>query len=495
MTLTSWARRGLLWCGSILLVPTALATPWPAPEELTRVVDEAFADYAQGPGPGCAVGIQHAGETALTRAYGLADVAASTPITADTLFNIASISKQFTVLSILELQSRGELAVGDDIRKYLPELPPSDPITRISHLIHHSSGLMDYLDYFVLAGMRDYGGLSREEALQVMFAEPERIAPAGAEWEYNNGGYLLLAEIVARVSGQSFETFAREQLLQPLGMEGSYFRAPDEPDFGPVATGYQQTPGGLEQRAATVSYSGDGGLVTSVRDFLRFTRAMHLSLDPWHAANAAFVTTPGRLTGPAVYPATGSLDTDYGGGLGLHQMYGRLAYTHSGGIAGYNSDFAYFPDTGLAIVAFCNLRRAGLEGRFAHIAELYFGEAAQSSAAETAQAPASAITPLPADLMQALQGQYHSERLRTSYTIEPLAGGGMVLTTRSPFIDAPLREEFPGAGLTPAGEIAPGFPELVLKVTGREAGRITRFDLVHPMTPAFEFLRVEDRAP
>ncbi|MEP1447271.1 MAG: serine hydrolase domain-containing protein [Paraglaciecola sp.] len=479
----------LLLSLAITVIPASAAPHWPSVEQIRNVVDETFFDLANG--PGCAVGIQHEGNTIFTKGFGYTDVESKDPITDTTLFNIASMSKQFTVLAILKLQSQGLLSVNDPVKKFIPEITESHSSIQISDLIHHTSGLMDYLGYFWFAGIRDFSQLSRETALHAMFGESIQVSATGRHWAYNNGGYLLLAEIVTRVSGQNFENFARKNVLLPFAMDNSYFRSLDDPDLGPIAHGYVQTPNGLIEQTDTVNYSGDGGLITNIQQFLKYTAAMHSNRGLWNKKNAEFITTPAKLDGPEMFSETGTLDTTYGGGLGLQQLNGHLAYTHTGGIAGYNSNFAYFPDNGLAIVAFCNLRHANLKQRFEKVYELYFNQTtSKTKNSEQSRPPENQEQLAPALLLTSLEGQYSSEQLRTIYEFKVNEKGGVILSISSPFIPKPLVQEFSKILLTADGLIAltPSFIRVRVMLT--ESGKVKTFKLVSPITPAFEFQRI-----
>lgn len=456
-------------------------------DELESRTDQAFADLDKEGSPGCSVGIQKDGKTLLVKGYGNADISAGTKIGADTYFNIASMSKQFTVLSILDLQAQGLLSVDDDIRTYLPEMPVASKPVRIRHLIHHTSGLADYFMHFALTGMRDFKSLDRGTALKRMLDQDVVLYPAGEKWSYNNGGYLLLSEIVARVSGEPFETFAQKHVLTAAGMNHSYFRSTDEPDFGPVAKGYVPADGGFLENSGTVSYSGDGGLITTMTEFLSYTKDMYQKQSLWVPENENFLTKAAVIT-----PAGGSAKTtEYGGGLGVETFLGVPVITHSGGIAGYNSDFLYAPELSLAIAAFCNVSPANLATRFVDIAKLFLGDMPDEAApaphiAAANKQPFSLLTEAE---MQALLGRYYSDKLQTYYSFEKTPAG-LAVEVMSNNISVPHRDVFAqipviGGKVIPLGRT--GASLLLLETTGEH---VQSFKIRHPNLPDHEFRRV-----
>lgn len=479
-------------CITVLGVLVLSACSQSEPEELGGVVDLIFADVDNPASPGCAVGIQKGGKTLFTKGYGMADIKSARPNGPDTHFNIASMTKQFTVLSIRALQTRGKLSVQDDIRDYIPEMPKTDTVIKISNLIHHTSGLMDYTNYLYLAGMRKYEGLEREFALEITTGDFPLVSPVGSRWAYNNGAYVLLAEIVRRVSGEDFEIFARREILGSVDMKASYFRSKNDPDFGPAATPYDITENGPVVSGGSVEYSGDGGLVTTVNDFLKYTAEIHKGESLWNEPNRLFMTTSGKLTGPEVYPDTGTLDTNYGGAIGLRRSHDRQLYRHSGSIDGFNSLFAVYPDDKLAFVAFCNFSGAELYERFSRLEDFFFGVSAARDGKKQAAPKEVNNTPLPKSLIASLEGTFRSEKLNATYEIEPLVDG-LVVTLTSPYTKTPIRTEYPHAALR-HGAAQKYF--IVLKdaeiETLREPGnKLDKFLLHSPALPPFEFERVK----
>ncbi len=191
---------------------------------LTAQVDALFAAYDKPDSPGCALAVVQDGTVIYQRGYGCANLDYDLPITPESVFHVASVSKQFTALAILLLEADGKLAVADDIRQYLPEMPNYGATITIQHMIHHASGLRDQWDILSMAGW-DYVDdlITSQHVLNLAVRQQHLNFKPGAEHVYCNTGYTLLAIIVARVSGQSFREFTHDRIFQPLGMSHTHF--------------------------------------------------------------------------------------------------------------------------------------------------------------------------------------------------------------------------------------------------------------------------------
>ena len=170
----------------------------------STLVDQLFAEYNNPRSPGCSVAISRNGAIVYEHGYGMADLEWNIPITPTTVMGAASISKQFTAMSILLLAQRGKLSLDDDVSKYVPDWADHEHHVTIRHLLTHTSGLREGFGLLGLAGQSQ-----SNEAMERMLARQHGVnTPAGTEFVYNNGSYNLLASIVKRVSGQSLRDFA-----------------------------------------------------------------------------------------------------------------------------------------------------------------------------------------------------------------------------------------------------------------------------------------------
>jgi len=203
-------------------------------------VDELFRTMDRPGSPGCALSVIEDGRITYARGYGMADLDHTVPIKPNTVFHVASMSKQFTAASILLLAQEGKLSLDDPVRKYVPELPDfGTPIT-IGELIHHTSGLRDQWDLLGLAGWRySLDLITDEDVLSVISRQKDLNFAPGTRHLYSNTGYTLLAQIVKRVSGQSLREFTTERIFSPLGMKNTHFRDDHAEIVKNMAYGYE----------------------------------------------------------------------------------------------------------------------------------------------------------------------------------------------------------------------------------------------------------------
>ena len=307
---------------------------------------------AGGSAPGCVAGAYRDGRPLLTRAEGYADLMSRRPLSDRTIFYAASLSKQFTALTIATIAEQGLIDLDADIRRYLPELPDYGAAITARMLLQHSSGVRDWLNLASLSG-RSSGELSKDEALALVLKQSALNFRPGSRVLYSNGGYLLLAEIVERVTRTPFADYAKARLLAPLGMRESFFLSGARPKGQAFAHGYVQRQGSFRMRDNYPRISGSGGLMTSLNDLAAYERAWtndHPLLTPFVRK---VLTTPGMLEGgqPAI---DGKKGTVYAAGLAIGFFHGLPVIRHGGSADGFNHLYVRFPETEEAIVLLCN---------------------------------------------------------------------------------------------------------------------------------------------
>lgn len=327
-------------------VALAVGTPSSA-EPPPAAIDELFAQWSKSDSPGCSLGVSRNGTVVYERGYGVANLELGVPITPASVFHVASVSKQFTAMSILLLAQRGQLALDDAVRKHMPAFPEYGTPLTIRHLLTHTSGLRDaFLLVELAAPLED--GTSRSRRLLDLLARQRALNSApGAEYAYSNAGYLLLAAIVERVSGQSLRAFADANIFKPLGMTQTHFH--DDPAMiVPNRAAGCRREGGSFQAALHGDLGrtvGNTGLFTTARDLLRWEQNFADTRvgDP---ALLAAMQAPTTLTGGETSP--------YGFGLQVGQYRGLRTIGHGGGDPGYAAYLVRYPDSGLAIALLCN---------------------------------------------------------------------------------------------------------------------------------------------
>lgn len=289
--------------------------------------------------------VRHAGQPVFQRAYGLANLENLTPNTPETVFESGSIAKQFTASAILLLAQDGKLALSDDIRKYLPEMPDYGAPITLDHLLTHTSGLRDWGSIVDLEGWpRGTRAVSMEQALSIIARQRALNFQPGERYSYTNTGYVLAALIVQRVSGMPLAEFTRERLFKPLGMRHTQWRDNFRRVVARRAVGYNRTEAGYEQDMPFEDVHGHGGMLTTTADLLTWNEALT------HNRASPFLSQ--QLAQKPALPA--GQNSHYGRGLSLLDYRGTTELSHDGATAGYRTWLARFPDHDLSIAVLCN---------------------------------------------------------------------------------------------------------------------------------------------
>lgn len=288
------------------------------------------------------------GKIAFERSYGLANEEWNIPNTPITKFRIASLTKQFTAASILLLEERGKLSVKDPVSKYIPNLPePWQPIT-LHQLLTHTSGIPAPSPDSAADKQFDRTGATPQQLLQDAQSKPLDFPP-GSRLAYSNRGYILLGMVIEKVSGQTYADFLHDNIFSPLGMTGSGY------DVATAlllhrASGYSLQDGHLANADfvdMSVPFSA-GGLYSTVEDLYRWNEAL---------------ATPGKLLSAkslaqmfAVYPETSTNGgLNYGYGTVITHRFGKVLYSHGGGVTGFQSSIQRYPHEHICIVILSNL--------------------------------------------------------------------------------------------------------------------------------------------
>ena len=308
-------------------------------------VDQIFTRWDKSDSPGAAVVVLKNGSIVHKRGYGKANLKNGMPITSATVFEVGSIAKQFTAMSIALLAAREKISLDDDIRKYVPEVADfGKPIT-IRHLIHHTSGLRNWEVLFKLAGYK--GELNPGQVLDMVYHQRELNFDPGEEYTYCNTGYLLLAEVVQRVTGQPFREWTKSNIFEPLGMMNTGFC--DDPSIiqKDRAVGYMpNNNGGFREIKYAWAVPGPTSLFTTAEDLAKWMKNF----------------SEKRLGGAEVVEQMiqkGILNNgtrlDYAFGLEIGEFRGLKTIHHEGGWAGFRSVMVVFPEQDFGVIILSNL--------------------------------------------------------------------------------------------------------------------------------------------
>jgi CubicO group peptidase (beta-lactamase class C family) len=440
-------RRPLLVVTVLAATVTALGAARQAASPEPRV--DAILEKWTSASPGCAVGVSQNGKSVLEKAYGMADLEHGVPIRPDTIFEAGSVSKQFTAAAILLLARDAKLSLDDQARKYVPELPDYGAPLTIRQMLNHTSGLRDWGAVAAIAGWpRGTRAHTHAHVLDIVSRQRALNFPSGTRYSYSNTGYNLAAIIVARVSGQPFAEFTRARIFAPLGMTRTSWRDDYTRIVKDRAIAYSDGPGGFTQEMPFENIHGNGGLLTTVGDLLKWTRNFSRPV----VGDAAFVKDqlePGRFNDGRQH--------SYALGLIVGSHRGVREVSHSGATAGYRAWLSEYPDRQLAVAVLCNVS-SGTATQYAHaVADVYLGlpATAATSATDGGQGSGSASSTRSTPALDALAGMYRRTDTGEPMTVsrsgdELRAGSGPRLIAQSGtrFAASGLIYDFTDDGLT-----------------------------------------------
>ena len=377
----------LLLCLAALLIPR-LMTAQPAANSLATLVDALFVPWDKPDTPGAAVAVVRDGALIYQRGYGTANLEYDLPITSSTVFLVASVSKQFTAFAIAMLAEQGTLSLDDDVRKYVPELHDFGPTITLRHLVHHTSGLRDEFGLLAMAGYHMDDVITKETILGLAYRQRALNFEPGEEYLYSNTGYTLMAEIVERVTGQSFRDWTTENIFEPLGMTHSHFRDDYKSIIKNRAQGYYTDGDGYKKQTVNYASVGASGLYTTAEDLARWA----LNFNDGRVGGTAvldLVHQRGRLN------KGDTLSYAFGQSIGQHKGHRRVS--HSGSHRGFRTYLARFPDDDLAVVVLSNLEAFNPAEMALKVADLYLTD--------------------PPERLAEFTGTYHSEELDATYRL------------------------------------------------------------------------------
>lgn len=379
----NWKRRITMASArisyAILSTMLMLASPGAsADEKQASAVDNIFSRWNSQTTPGCAVGVYLNDELNFARGYGMANLELQVPIEPDTVFDIGSTSKQFTAAAIILLAQDGKLSLDDDIRKYVPEIPDYGTTITIRQILHHTSGLRDFVTLLMFADV-DFDDVSTPaQALSMLSRQKALNYKPGTQYLYSNSGYFIAGLIVERVSGQSLRQFAQQRIFAPLGMRNTYYKD-DHAELVPKrASGYQENEsGGYRLSQPNWEQVGDGGIVTTVSDLLSWQRNF---VNP-KVGGAEFVAEMLR-TGVLADGQT----LNYASGLMVDDHNGLQIIHHGGSWGGYRAEIVRFPGQNLSISTLCNSSNIDASALAIEIADVWLAGSAASVDQELADA-------------------------------------------------------------------------------------------------------------
>jgi CubicO group peptidase (beta-lactamase class C family) len=321
---------------------------------LNTRLDSIFSTGIKTASPGCAAAVIQNGTVIYKNALGLANIENETAISGETVFDIASLSKQFTGLCISKLVGEGKINVDADIHTYLPELPDFGKKITVFNLIHHTSGIRDWPEALRTAGWH-YSELADFDDIMKMVKNQRSLDfTPGSLFSYSNTNYNLLAEIVARVSGVSFRRYTDSVIFAPLGMQHTHFRNDVDEVFPKLANSYYFNHGQYFGITNVLTAYGSSSLFTSLDDLTKWM----VNFDREFSAK-----NPDYLRMAQQAKTTAGDSVNYGYGIEIRYQPGLPVISHGGSWAGYRTETMYFPKQHISFVVLSNCNDDGLIDR------------------------------------------------------------------------------------------------------------------------------------
>jgi CubicO group peptidase (beta-lactamase class C family) len=308
--------------------------------------------------------VARGGDVLFSKSYGSANLEWDIPNTPATKFRLGSITKQFTAASVLLLEERGKLKIEDAVKIHLPDAPAAWEKITIFHLLTHTSGIPSFTEFSEYPRMKLLD-TPAEQVVAKFRDRPLEFEP-GEKMAYSNSGYLLLGYLVEKVSGQGYAEFVQENIFTPLGMKDSGYDS-NSVIIPRRASGYAPSPGG-PVNAAFIHMSiphGAGALYSTTEDLLRWEQALF----------------GGKLlTAESLRKMVTPFKGDYGLGLLIKEVEGHKRIWHGGGIEGFNTSLAYYPESKITAVVLANLNGRTPDQLSQQLGKLAHGEAVQLTA-------------------------------------------------------------------------------------------------------------------
>ena len=408
-----------LGIGLMVAQDTAIVNKSTTSRATHEQVNKIFAKWDSTTSPGCALSVMKDGQIIYKRGYGMADLDHDIPITPETVFHVASISKQFTAAAILLLAQDGKLSLDDDVHKYITELPDFGARITIRHLLHHTSGLRDQWELLGLAGWRySLDLITDDDVLELMSRQKDLNFKPGDQYVYCNTGFTLLAQIVMRVSGQSLREFTTSHISRPLAMKSTHFRDNHAEIVKRIAYGYVDAKGGDGYSLSVTNFDtvGATSLLTRVEDLAQWDENFYRPL----VGGTELVQQQlqrGKLNS--------GVELDYASGL-IHCKYrGLPTVGHGGADAGYRADLLRFPEQHFSVACLCNKGEINPGQLTQKVADIYLADEFKEPA--RAVPTVKTFTGSPERLTQ-YAGVYWQRRISWSSVFNPATASSLWMT-------------------------------------------------------------------
>lgn len=314
-------------------------------KQLIKSIDALLAENFSSTTPGCAVLVAKKGRVIYQKAYGSANLELNVPLRPDMVFNLASVTKQFTAVAVLQLEEQGKISVQDSIQKYIPDFPSKGFTITIENLLTHTSGIKDYMQIEETQPYMERWDFSPKKLIDVFRNFPLEFEP-GTKFKYSNSGYALLGYIIQKISGENYPEYIKRNILGPLNLVNTYYDSiriiiPNR------VSGYYKD--GKNFRNAdfwspTIAYAA-GGLLSNVEDLFKWNRSLlTYKILKKETLDRAFTA----------YRLKDGTTVNYGYGWIINNVNGITSIEHGGSKNGFVSNVIYFPQQDVFIALLFN---------------------------------------------------------------------------------------------------------------------------------------------
>ncbi len=467
----------------------------PIATEPEKRADQLFYAYNEEGVPGGVVGVIKYGEVVFSKAYGLANLSHSIPFEVNTPTNIGSVSKQFTAMAILLLEQQGKLSLDDDVRKHIPELPDLGQVVTIHNMLNHTNGFREVYNLMPMTGWKGEDMLRREEIIEMLKRQEELQNAPGEEHNYNNSAFILLAEIVERISDQTFPEYMERNVFAPLGMHSSLVRANPSVIIPGASQGYVSDSVGYHEAGDLYAAYGAGGIYTTVEDFSKWMGNFSKPLLGGIELVNRLVTVDTLNNGDTM---------SYALGIGVDEFRGLKNYSHGGADIAHRAFLVYFPEIDAGVVAMSNNGSFDPGGIAFEMAELYFGdemdpeegekevgeEPGEENGEDAEETDSKEVT-VPEELLQAYAGRYLLTGMGAMLEYEVVDGRLKMSMEGQPevYLDPLSESEFEYEGIEATVEFLRNDEGEVSGAAHTQGGQKYELERVPPYEPTVEELQ------
>jgi len=363
--------------------------------------------------PGASVGVMRDGKILYSKTCGMADLSYYVPFTEATPCNIGSVSKQFTAFAILLLEQQGKLSIDDDVRTYIPELPDLGQVVKLRNLLNHTNGYREVYNLMPMTGWTGEDQLRQEDVIEMLKRQKKLESPPGEVFSYCNSAFILLADIVERVTGEKFPGWMEENIFQPLRMTGTIIRIDPQTVVSGAAQGYTLDSAGYKIAGDLYASYGAGGIYTTVTDLNRW-------MTNFRDARLGGTDLVARLVTPDTLNNGDTMT--YAKGISLGEFRGLKTYKHDGADIAHRAMLIYFPEIDAGVVALSNNADFPATAIAYELAELFFKDdlGPEKEEEATASGSDSVTVKVPERLLKAYAGSYRFEGIGmvATYSVE-----------------------------------------------------------------------------